>query len=26
VDSQHDIPGQAPDAFVAHVRKFIGAA
>jgi esterase len=23
VDSQHDIPGQAPDAFVAHVRKFI---
>ena len=26
VDSQHDIPGQAPDAFVAHVKKFIGAA
>jgi pimeloyl-ACP methyl ester carboxylesterase len=26
VDSQHDIPGQAPDAFVAHVRKFIGSA
>jgi pimeloyl-ACP methyl ester carboxylesterase len=26
VDSQHDIPGQAPDAFVAHVRKHIGAA
>jgi esterase len=26
VDSQHDIPGQAPDAFVAHVREFIGAA
>jgi esterase len=25
VDSQHDIPGQAPDAFVAHVRKYIGA-
>ena len=23
VDSQHDIPGQAPDAFVAHMRKFI---
>ncbi len=26
VDSQHDIPGQAPDAFVAHVREFIGTA
>ena len=26
VDSQHDIPGQAPDAFVAHMRKYIGAA
>jgi pimeloyl-ACP methyl ester carboxylesterase len=26
VDSQHDVPGQAPDALVAHVRKFIGAA
>jgi esterase len=26
VDSQHDIPGQAPDAFVAHVKKHIGAA
>ena len=26
VDSQHDIPGQAPDAFVAHVKKFIEAA
>ena len=26
VDSQHNIPGQAPDAFVAHVKKFIGAA
>jgi esterase len=24
VDSQHDIPGQAPDAFVAHMRKYIG--
>jgi pimeloyl-ACP methyl ester carboxylesterase len=24
VDSQHNIPGQAPDAFVAHVRAFIG--
>ena len=23
VDSQHDIPGQAPDAFVAHAKKFI---
>ena len=22
----YDIPGQAPDAFVAHMRKFIGAA
>jgi esterase len=26
VDSQHDVPGQAPEAFVAHVRKFIEAA
>jgi len=26
VDSQHDIPGQAPDAFVAHMLEFIGAA
>jgi esterase len=26
VDSQHDIPGQAPDAFVAHMKKFIEAA
>jgi esterase len=26
VDSQHDIPGQAPDAFVAHMREFITAA
>jgi pimeloyl-ACP methyl ester carboxylesterase len=26
VDSQHNIPGQAPDAFAAHVKKFIGAA
>jgi len=26
VDSQHDIPGQAPDAFVAHVKKFIAEA
>lgn len=26
VDSQHDIPGQAPDAFVAHVKNIIGAA
>ena len=23
VDSQHDIPGQAPDAFVAHMREII---
>jgi esterase len=23
VDSQHDIPGQAPDAFVAHAREFL---
>ncbi len=23
VDSQHDIPGQAPDAFVAHMRTII---
>jgi pimeloyl-ACP methyl ester carboxylesterase len=23
VDSQHDVPGQAPEPFVAHVRKFI---
>jgi pimeloyl-ACP methyl ester carboxylesterase len=26
VDSQHNIPGQAPDAFVAHVKKYIEAA
>jgi pimeloyl-ACP methyl ester carboxylesterase len=26
VDSQHDVPGQAPDAFVAHVREFLGEA
>jgi pimeloyl-ACP methyl ester carboxylesterase len=25
VDSQHDIPGQAPDAFVAHMREIIAA-
>jgi pimeloyl-ACP methyl ester carboxylesterase len=24
VDSQHDIPRMAPDALVAHVRKFLG--
>ena len=24
VDSQHNIPGQAPDAFVAHMKEFIG--
>jgi esterase len=23
VDSQHDVPGQAPDALIAHVRKFL---
>ena len=26
VQSQHDIPRMAPDALVAHVRKFIGTA
>ena len=26
VQSQHDIPRMAPDALVAHVRRFIGAA
>jgi pimeloyl-ACP methyl ester carboxylesterase len=26
VDSQHDIPGQAPDAFVGHMREIIAAA
>ena len=26
VESQHDIPRMAPDALVAHVRRFIGAA
>jgi esterase len=26
VDSQHDVPRMAPDALVAHVRKFIGTA
>jgi esterase len=25
VQSQHDVPRMAPDALVAHVRKFIGA-
>src|SRR5258708_5182951 len=25
-DSQHDIPGQAPDAFVAPVKTYIGSA
>jgi len=24
VDSQHDVPDQAPDALIAHVRKFVG--
>jgi pimeloyl-ACP methyl ester carboxylesterase len=24
VDSQHNIPGQAPDAFVVHMKEFIG--
>jgi pimeloyl-ACP methyl ester carboxylesterase len=23
VDSEHDVAGQAPDALIAHVRKFI---
>ena len=22
VDAQHDVPDQAPDALIAHVRKF----
>jgi len=26
VESQHDIPRMAPDALVAHVRKFVGTA
>jgi pimeloyl-ACP methyl ester carboxylesterase len=26
VDSQHDVPRMAPDALVAHVRKFVGTA
>jgi hypothetical protein len=26
VDSQHDVPYQAPEALVAHVRKFVGAS
>jgi pimeloyl-ACP methyl ester carboxylesterase len=26
VDSDHDVPGHVPDALVAHVRKFVGAA
>jgi esterase len=26
VESQHDIPRMAPDALVAHVRRFIGAS
>jgi hypothetical protein len=25
-DSQHDIPGEAPDELVAAVRKFVAAA
>ncbi len=25
VDSQHDVPGQAAEALVAHVRRFIEA-
>jgi pimeloyl-ACP methyl ester carboxylesterase len=25
VDSEHDVAGQAPDALIAHVRKFIAA-
>ena len=23
VDSEHDVAGQAPDALIGHVRKFI---
>ncbi len=26
VDSQHDVPDQAPDALIAHVRKFVGTS
>lgn len=26
VDSQHDVPHQAPDELVAHLRKFAGTA
>ena len=26
VDSQHDVPDQAPDELVAHVHKFIGTS
>jgi hypothetical protein len=24
VDAQHDVPDQAPDALIAHVRKLTG--
>jgi hypothetical protein len=24
VDSQHDVADQAPDALIAHARKFVG--
>jgi hypothetical protein len=24
VDAQHDVPDQAPDVLIAHVRKFTG--
>jgi pimeloyl-ACP methyl ester carboxylesterase len=26
VDSQHDVPDQAPEAFIAHVRSFVGTS
>jgi esterase len=26
VDSQHDVPNQAPEALIAHVRKFVGTS
>jgi len=26
VDAQHDVPDQAPDALIAHVRKFVGTS
>jgi hypothetical protein len=26
VDSQHDVARMAPDALIAHVRKFVGTS